>query len=380
MTTSVSDRIAVVGGASSGFDYMRIALAAGVLLWHSYVAAHGKDAGAAYQAGDLGPAIRIILPMFFSLSGFLVASSLERTKSLPVFLSFRALRIVPALAVEVTLSALMIGPLVTTVGAKQYFASPLFHSYFLNIAGDIHYFLPGVFAHNPWPGVVNASLWTVPYELECYFALAAAYCLTLTRRPLAFGGLALAMCVASFLLFRKASVAEMAIDPVPGRMLVLCFMAGVAVFIARRLIPYSTLACLLCGALTVAFLSLPGEQFLAPLPAAYLTVWLGLRNPPKWRLLSSGDYSYGIYLYGFVIQQLVMNSLGRWISSAIPLFFASFVGVALFAFFSWRFVEKPALGLKKVFASKWRSRSLPVLGARAPVDVASGASSRRSPV
>ena len=104
--------------------------------------------------------------MFFALSGFLVASSLERCKTLFTFLGLRAIRILPALAVEIFISALIIGPLFTTEPAKAYFAAPEFHDYFLNILGDIHYHLPGVFAANP-SDAVNGQLWTVPYEMIC---------------------------------------------------------------------------------------------------------------------------------------------------------------------------------------------------------------------
>ena len=84
---------------------------------------------------------------------------------------FRGLRIVPALAVEITLSALLLGPLLTTESMAQYFSDPKFFKYFLNVLGLIHYQLPGVFLQNPYPDVVNGSLWSVPYELECYAGL-----------------------------------------------------------------------------------------------------------------------------------------------------------------------------------------------------------------
>ena len=114
----------------------------------------------------------MILALFFSLSGFLVTASLQRCKSLISFLGLRVLRIGPALAVETTLSAIIIGSIFTELPLAQYVADPKLHAYFLNIVGDIQYELPGVFLHNPMPDVVNAQLWTVPYELWCYVVLA----------------------------------------------------------------------------------------------------------------------------------------------------------------------------------------------------------------
>jgi peptidoglycan/LPS O-acetylase OafA/YrhL len=78
----------------------------------------------------------------------------------------------PALTVEVLLSALVLGPVLTTASLENYFLSADFRLYFLNILGDIHYHLPGVFLSNPVT-VVNGQLWTVPWELVCYIVLAA---------------------------------------------------------------------------------------------------------------------------------------------------------------------------------------------------------------
>ena len=102
-------------GFTAGFDYVRTALALAVLVWHSYILSAGS--AALYRAAWSGPfrfLLAIILPMFFALSGFLVAGSLERTRA-HQFVVLRALRLIPALAVEVTLSALILGAFFTTL-------------------------------------------------------------------------------------------------------------------------------------------------------------------------------------------------------------------------------------------------------------------------
>ena len=294
--------------------------------------------------------------MFFALSGFLVTASLERTQSLVVFLWFRALRIVPALAVEVTLSALLVGPLVTDRSLVDYFGDPAFGRYFLNIVGLIHYVLPGVFTNNPWPDIVNGSLWTVPYELECYVALAVASTLTLVRRPRLMTALAVLTSVIFFAFFRKATVVDLAVDPVPGRMLVICFMSGAALQAARSIVPCSTLLAAACAAIAVVLLARPDTQFLAAVPTSYLTVWLGLRDPPRAFILRSGDYSYGIYLYGFVIQQLVIQLLGDRLGSSLAAFAVALPACVAVAVLSWHAVERPALKLKRSIPARERHR------------------------
>ena len=51
---TIDDRLAATGGATSGFDHLRLVLAVSVLLWHSYVTMHGQSAGTLYQGSGYG--------------------------------------------------------------------------------------------------------------------------------------------------------------------------------------------------------------------------------------------------------------------------------------------------------------------------------------
>ena len=91
------------------------------------------------------------------------------------------MRIFPALTVEVFVSALIIGPLLTNVRWRDYFSSGVFFSYFLNVTGNIHYYLPGVFGGNPTADLVNVQLWTIPLELYCYLIITILAVLGIAR-------------------------------------------------------------------------------------------------------------------------------------------------------------------------------------------------------
>src|SRR5579872_720444 len=147
---SLEQRLEATRWRPSGFDYMRLVLALGVICWHSTLTSYGGAEHNLIADVVLFPLAIFILPMFFSLSGFLVAGSLERSKTFLTFLGLRVFRIMPALAVEVLLSALILGPLLTTLSLGAYVRDSEFHAYFLNIVGDIHYLLPGVFTSNPF--------------------------------------------------------------------------------------------------------------------------------------------------------------------------------------------------------------------------------------
>jgi peptidoglycan/LPS O-acetylase OafA/YrhL len=134
-------------GYGQGFDFLRIFLATAIIAWHTAsLTGHLEMARAsAFWFFEYA-----LVPMFFVLSGFLVAGSGMRL-STKNFVLNRAARIVPALFADIVFAALLIGPLVTTLPANLYFTGPTFFTYFLNIAGWVHYSLPGVFAGNPSP-------------------------------------------------------------------------------------------------------------------------------------------------------------------------------------------------------------------------------------
>lgn len=346
---TVRGRLEETGGRSTGFDYLRVLLAVAVVLWHTVALSYGGDAAIWVMSQHPYRAIiAIILPAFFALSGFLVTGSLDRNSSLLRFVALRGLRIVPALALEVVLSAVILGPILTTLTLSQYFAHPDVHDYFQNIIGRIHYFLPGVFSGNPYPNVVNGQLWTIPHELDCYLALAMAAALGLVRRRWLF--LVLIVAVQALLVADvirdSAAIPAVDADAVSGRVLVMAFLAGVTLHRFGDVIPMRGWLCVAAALASVTLLSLPlGDEFVA-FPVAYATVWLGLQSPKANFIVKFGDLSYGIYLYGFAVQQLVA-SLGTWthhwyINAALSLPI-----VCGIAWLSWTFVEKPALGLRR---------------------------------
>ena len=104
------------------------------------------------------------LIIFFSVSGYLITSSWCRTHDLPSYLASRTLRIFPGLIVVVMVTKFVLGPLVTTVSLRHFFAWDGFPGYLWNIALRIRFAMPGVFEHLPTAKTVNGSLWTLPVE------------------------------------------------------------------------------------------------------------------------------------------------------------------------------------------------------------------------
>jgi peptidoglycan/LPS O-acetylase OafA/YrhL len=341
---SLADQLALSRNRPAGFDYMRITLAAAVVCQHSMNATLGLRQTLELLATPFRIPVAMILAFFFALSGFLVTGSLFRCKSLISFLGLRALRIAPALAVETTLSAIIVGPIFSETSLVQYLEDPKFYRYFLNIIGDIHYQLPGLFLHNPMPDVVNAQLWTVPNELWCYVALALLAATSICSNRVKY---------LAFLIFSQIGLIYYGIYHWEGTslqlrapLLVFCFLSGVGFYLWRDKTPFSPLTLLFALFLCTAGLSIEHGDMLVPIPAAYVTCYLGSLDPKRSWIVSSGDYSYGVFLYGFVIQQCVATfgePVRHWslnILISLPISFGA-------AFVSWHLVEKYALPLRR---------------------------------
>ena len=295
---SLGKKLAEAEFRPSGFDYMRLSLAIAVVCEHSVDISYGWDyAINTLWQGPLRPFLKVLMPMFFVLSGF----------TLVTFLGLRVLRIYPALIVEILLSAILIGPVATTLPLSQYFSGSDFFYYLLNVTGHPHYYLPGVFEDNPLPGKVNEQLWTIPFELYCYISFAGLFLLGIkTKRIMApaaavfgFASLLIFHLVRHHGFFERAAASN-------GYILVVCFLAGVSGYLYRENIPWSKRFFVVAALAVYGLGFLQGGDFFVIFPAAYVTIFIGLSNPKRRGVLKGADLSYGIYLYGLAIQQMVV--------------------------------------------------------------------------
>ena len=363
---TIDEKLKSAGGFGPGFEFVRLVLAFGVMALHAFTVTNQ------YYPADDTPIWLFhyaLVPMFFALSGFLVTASAMRLP-LRAFLVNRGLRVLPALAVVTTACALVIGPIFTTLPTGDYFASPIFASYFLNLFGCVHFDLPGVFETHPFTRV-NGSLWSVPFELGCYAFIGLLICLTIRRR------LALVLAAGLYLL---AAVLLHGFDLLrfvqhPGVRKVFsaffleyeaaamsAFLVGSLGSLFRDRIPYDGRIFLACVLLvTIIAFALPqkiGElAILRPIltpTLAYIVVYSGLTQLPLPRFFRAGDYSYGVYLCHQPVLQIVVAlapaaALAPRYGAVFCLCAALPVVLAV-AWLSWRYIESPALALRRRFA------------------------------
>jgi peptidoglycan/LPS O-acetylase OafA/YrhL len=147
----------------------------------------------------------------------------------------------------------------------------------------------------------------------------------------------------------------------PGVLLVVCFLVGVGIFLYRNKLEFSFLAAAVSLPLAFAAITfLPYGDYVAPWAIAYLTVYIGLLNPHRTFFVIGADYSYGLFLYGYPIQQALATYEG-WPRIWYANIAATVVLGIICASLSWHVVERPALGLRHPFRlleEKWLNRKL----------------------
>ena len=328
-STSTADR-------GNAFDALRLFAAGLVLVSHCWAIAVHEDAQPAIGELDLGT---IGVRMFFGISGFLIAQSWLSDPHLGRFAVKRALRILPALWVVLIATTLILGPALTTLPAGEYLRDGQTWRYlFGNAVFSLEAHLPGVFLEHPDP-TVNVPLWTLGPEVLAYAGLAALGLIGALRRSWIAPLIAIALVLVWY-------------DPtglVPrDRALTLfqTFAVGTSLYVLRDRIPWhwSIVAVLLLGFV----LTRGGLQWwLAIVALPYASIFIAYRAPAALRRVTArGDVSYGFYLLGWPIGQVVLmlagGSASPWLVVAVSLPVAY-----LLAHLSWRFVERPALDLKK---------------------------------
>ena len=331
------------------FDILRLVAAWLVLFSHCY------PLGGRPQNEPLGSTLGIDtlggvgVAIFFVLSGYLVTISLERSPSLREFARRRALRIFPGLVAICLLCVLVLGPLMTTLTQTVYWRHSMTWDYLKTAsAWLVKYPLPGVFADNPAPNAINGSLWSLPYEIRCYIVLAL---LSLVPGSLRLKVSLVAAGLTVLLLVRPLVPPAGPFDKFLGldyyhTKLGLLFALG-AVFACwrERIRPLLWPAALMLVA--VYFVGHSAWQMLLyVLGLGTLTLWLALYG--KWlpRIPQRmGDWSYGAYLYGFPVQQVLAHFKLHEASFAGYVVACTVVTFAL-AGLSWHLVEKQALRWK----------------------------------
>jgi peptidoglycan/LPS O-acetylase OafA/YrhL len=301
---------------------------------------------------------------FFIISGYLITRSFLSSQSLFDYAKRRILRIYPAFIVCFWLCLLVLAPF---VGAEL---SP-FHPAALARSAVRMAFLQhpnanGVFPGMPLPGL-NGSMWSIPYEFQCYILVIFLSAAGVLRGPLRYILLAavLAGLAAIGLVDYRPTHSVFGVTISGSRYLYLqtfpMFLAGTLYALFRRHIVYNHALALAAALLLIICLFFqPAVPLALAVLGGYLIFWFALYCPvlPISRFTNKTDLSYGIYLYAWPIQSTIAffsaRAINPWALSVVTLALAAGA-----AWVSWTFIEKPALALAHRKTSNLQPRLSP---------------------
>lgn len=369
-----------LAGRSNAFGLLRLVLASMVIFNHAFpLGDFGEDPTWNLTRGQASLGSFAVLG-FFAVSGYLIAKSAARLDILQYFWH-RALRIFPAYWTALVAGAFIVGPVVWWLSGKDLGTYVNFHH-----GGPVHYVwansnltienygVHDIFATTTPYGrlvgssVLNGSIWTLIYEWRMYVVVALLALVGLMAR----NRVVLLMCVGGLGAIQLAEIASPGMvdrylpvlnDP---QLLVLSFvfLVGSTFAAYRDRIVFDHRLGVFSILVVLGTLHYGGFPVFGHVAAVYAVLYLAAALPaPFQRIGAVNDYSYGIYVYGFLVQQTLahygVHHWGYWPYALIAL--AISWGLA---WLSWHGIEKRALAIKswgpgKGLAHWWsRVRSL----------------------
>jgi peptidoglycan/LPS O-acetylase OafA/YrhL len=333
-----------MAGRHNNFGLLRLILALAVVVSHAFSVATGRGEDEPWFHATGFTLGEHAVNGFFAISGFLVTMSFDR-RGWRDYVLARTLRIAPGLIAATLVVALGLGAAMTRLDLRSYLADPQLWRF---VSGTLTTFksasfLPGVFEDNPLRSPMG-TVWTLKYETLCYLGVLAAGLVGLIGRPRLALGIGVLLLGATVL--REVFTPDGPKGIETALRLPLIFLAGGLLYLFRERVTLS---------LPVLALALAGLALLSATPlykaVLYLvTAWgvlvLALaRALTRRRSDPPADLSYGVYLYGWPVQQ-ASHALFPAVG-AFALFWPALLVTLVLALLSWHLVEKPALALKR---------------------------------
>jgi peptidoglycan/LPS O-acetylase OafA/YrhL len=331
---------------ANNFDFLRLVAALTVIFSHSFMISAGTQSNEplvwlTHNQCSLG---LVAVFVFFVISGYLVTESFCRNPKPGGFVLRRAMRLYPGLLVNGLVTAFVLGPIVTSLPLSSYFADPGLRDFLWEIAamwpGPLT--LPGVtFADTTVGLLINGALWTLCFEAMMYATVLILGIARSLRLSTAVALLVLG--IVAIYWDERSSLAWLGY--LRGWLWMLShFAAGMVMYFLRGRIVFRWYYALLAVGLLVLTSQIGEFITFFSLSGGYLTIYAAqTRYRPRLDYARRvGDLSYGIYIYGWPCEELVMWLSGgraHWWEVTL----GSLVLVLPLAWLSWHGVEKWAL-------------------------------------
>ncbi|TWI61505.1 peptidoglycan/LPS O-acetylase OafA/YrhL [Pseudoduganella lurida] len=331
----------------NNFNLLRLVLALLVLLSHAAELQDGtrqrEPLTRLFHTLSFG---ELAVDGFFLLSGYLIVQSWDSAPAAWTFLRKRVLRIYPGFLVASLVCVFLVAPLGSD--PVRYFAELSGLKVLLAMAVLHGPILPPVFDGLPYPQV-NGAMWTIMREFACYLGVLGMGLAGGIRRRRVW----LALTVAA-LLTHLATRYGLPITWTPLRLLLgdpivrlaSLFLAGGCFYLYRERCRFTPVGAVLAGCvLGVAMFSPRWAELALATCGGYLLFYAALTPLPVLAGFNRlPDISYGVYLYGWPVQTLLvwyLPPLSPW-----HMFLLAGAAVLPLALLSWYLVEQPLLRLK----------------------------------
>ena len=324
------------------FDYIRILLAIAVIVAHCYTLFFG--------AGVTDPITQKILCTeslggfavcgFFILSGFMITQSKINSKSNKEFILKRIIRIFPALIVMLLLTVFVLGPIVYNGNISDYFKNSTVWKYLIqniNLFGNTAYSIEGVFENNPYPSAINGSLWSLKHEFIAYLVLIVLSCCSMLKNKKAMLGITTVSVLIYILninlspIFSFLNNIGVVAEISQFVKLIMYFLIGATIYLYKDKIKmnfkYFIFACIIL----LLGISLNATKYVLILTLPYILMYIGTFKFKRNLLGEIGDFSYGLYIYAFPIQQLIVfylkDKINIWMYILLSIVLTSVIAI-----------------------------------------------------
>lgn len=277
--------------------------------------------------------------VFFSISGYLIAGSYLNSSSLLSYYKKRIKRIFPALIVCSFIMIYIICPLFGTGSGLDYiFSLGALQSFIDYSALGWHPNNINGFASNYiHKGMLNGSLWTLSFEFAAYIFVSIAF---FRKKNVSMS----ALIVIIISITTQLSVLNGIKIPHTGdlnrlSLLTTTFFVGSLLYCLRKYweSTHSKIILIILSTLCALFISEKNEYDLTFYIAVPLFI-IPLCTLFKDKIINGKfDISYGMYIYAYPVQQIVVNELNLGFAASLIL---SLIFIMILAAMSWVFIEK----------------------------------------
>jgi peptidoglycan/LPS O-acetylase OafA/YrhL len=332
----------------NNYDFLRVFAALSITFTHSYnLLKQDEDEVLMSLTNQKINFSFIGLCIFFSISGYLIAKSAITSASFKNYLWKRFLRIQPLLVVVCILSVFIVGPIFTSLNKVDYFKNINTYTYFRNIMPlfGIQFGLPEVFNNNIAEPGINGSMWTLVVEERLYLIVGLLFLLRKNRKQwfVYFVGISNIVWLIHNVFFNHNLI-----EYLNGRHIfyALIFLNASCLYLLNINFTKNLLL-FLFGTPLILFLAQFSSlnESIQVLVIPLLVIAIAHIKAVTNHIGKYGDFTYGIYIFSFPAQQILI-ALNLANNTPLLLFFFTLVIVIPMAILSWHLLEKKMLLMK----------------------------------